>query len=201
MEQESNSLWKYVTSVACGALLCYAYVRFGFELPGILGIPQRISSEALVTTAEMSLYDCDASDTERLRALSMVLANRPELMLEVNQQLDGAILETVLRRKAVREAKLLKQRVAAYDMALQKPALRSLNERKHKIRDLAKLKRAMLADDLHENEFLIGYLRRRFPDASSDELLDITLGVYQHGLTPEEVRTASADNVEQPHTR
>ena len=49
----------------------------------------------------------------------------------------------------------------------------------------------VLIPDIRDEEFLHGYLTRRFPNLSDEELAKLVLGVYQNGLQRLERRLAS----------
>lgn len=182
MSKESDPIWKFVFGLLIGVVLSWAYVRFGFTLPGILGWTGKVSSEAIVMTAESTLYDPQATIDERKRALAVIVGQRPALFLEVDQVLNNGFYEEALRRKAVRKAKLIKGQISGYDMALSKPALREVLEKKHRATDDETLKRRMLLASVDDDEFLSSYLKRRFPDRTADGIVDTVLGVYQNEL-------------------
>lgn len=201
MEKESNPLWKLLGGVVFGVVLTWLYVRFGFELPGIARLGQKVAAEAVVTTAEVDLYDPAAPLENRQRALAMVISEKPELFLEIDESIGGRFFHEAMRRKAVRKAKLLKHRDKAYDMALEKPALREVYERKHGVRDRDRLKRAMFIADIRRDEFLYDFLTGQFPQASPNELAEIVQGVYQNELRPDRVAAATAETSDGPVSR
>ena len=196
MATDSGSIGKFLVGMLAGVALTGLYVRFGYKLPGILGLGKKLSENAIVTTAEIDLYDHEQAEDVRKRALAVVIGQRPELFMELDASGGNRIYEEVLRRKAVREAKLLKGRLTAYDAALSKPALRRHFEKKHRVSGTETLKRSMLKSDLRDEDYLYGYLTRRFPDASLDQLADIVLGVYQNGLRAG--LTSLSDKANQP---
>jgi hypothetical protein len=182
MAKESNPVWKFVCGVMIGVVLSWAYVRFGFTLPGILGWTGKVSSEAIVMTAEGTLYDPHATADVRKRALAVIVGQKPSLFLEIDAALDNRFYEEALRRKAVRKAQLIRSETSGYDVALSKPALRKVLETKHGATDDDSLKRRMLIARIRDDEFLNSYLTRRVPDLNSDQLVDTVLGIYQNEL-------------------
>lgn len=182
MSKESNPVWKFVFGLMVGVALSWAYVRFAFTLPGILGWTGKVSSEAIVITAEAQLYDPQATVDVRKRALAVIVGQKPNLFLEIDAALDNRFYEEALRRKAVRKAQLIRSETSGYDVALSKLALRAHLERKHSAQDADTLKRQMLIARIRDDEFLNGYLTRRFPDLNSDQLAATVLGVYQNEL-------------------
>lgn len=191
MRNDSNLLTKIVCGALMGVALTWAYVRFGFELPGVARIGAKVTSEAVIATAEVDLYDVHAPLQTRQRALAVVMGQKPELFIEVDGALGNQFFEEVIRRKAVRQAKLLKGRLRAYDMALDKPALRAMYEKRFHVKDTEILKRRMLLADVRDEEILHRYLKRHFSQATLDELTGVVLNVYQNELrAPGTIRAA-----------
>ncbi len=96
--QEGERFWKFLLGMITGMVLTFLYVRFGFEMPGPLGLEQKLISRAVVTTAEFDLYNSSASDLTRRRALAIVLANQPDLFLEVDAAIENRFFQEFLRR-------------------------------------------------------------------------------------------------------
>ena len=98
----------------------------------------------------------------------------------------GRMMEEVLRREAFRETKLLKHQMTAYEVAMDKPALRQALERKHgKTNDDEELKRRMLLSAIRDEEFSSWYLRKQFAQLTERDWIDLVLKVYEHELRPE----------------
>ena len=190
MEKERSPIWKFLGGLALGVGLTYAYVRFGYSLPSVLKLGEKVKSNAIVTTADVDLYDHKAPLEVRQRALAVVVGQQPELFIEIDNATNHVFLEDVLRRKAVRRAKLAKGSFDAYDVALDKPALRRFLEKKHGAKDTDTLKRRMLIAAIQDDEYLHRYLRARFQQATRDELADLVLNVYRNGLKPQPSMTA-----------
>ena len=51
MATESGSVGKFVAGMLAGVALTGLYVRFGYKLPGILGLGKKLSANAIVSTA------------------------------------------------------------------------------------------------------------------------------------------------------
>lgn len=181
-QNSRGGLLKYCGGMLIGVALTYAYVRFGYTLPGIVQVGSKVAGEFMISTAEMDLYNPQSPLEQRERALAVVVGQNPDLLIEADRAIGHQLLEEILRRKAERIAKLLKQRLSAFDVALDQPEIRKLYEKKFRIRDRELLKRRMLLKNLQDEYFLHGYLRRKFPAVEEDELLNLVLDVYQTEL-------------------
>ena len=98
--ERPGSFSRYVVGVVFGIAMTYAYVRFGYALPGLVQLGSTVASEAVVSTAEIDLYDYGADIEIRQRALAVVLGQRAELLIEIDNELDHQILEEVLRKES-----------------------------------------------------------------------------------------------------
>lgn len=196
MKNEASSIGKYIAAMLCGVVLTFLYVRFGYNMPGVVQLGSKVASEAVVTTAEVDLYNSKAPHKVRQRAMAIVVGQRPDLFIDVDDAIGNQFFEEVLRRKAVRKAKLIKQRMRAYGMALAKPALRRHQEKRFGVKETDLLKQRMLIADIRDDEFLDGYLRRYFPEASGEDLADLVLNVYQNGLKSDSPQTAAGADIE-----
>ena len=87
-----------------------------YDIPDVVQLPGKITEAAVVTTAEIDLYDPRAAPEVRRRALAVVMSQNPELFVEIDHKLGGRLMEETLRREAVRETKLLKHQMSAYDI-------------------------------------------------------------------------------------
>ncbi len=181
-QTEPNPLGKLVLGALIGAGITYAYVRFGYKPPAVVQLAEKVTDGAVATTASISLYSPTASDEERLRALSVYLSKEPGVLLDINRELDDRIMQEVLRRKALNQAKVLKHQMTAYEGALARPALREVLQQKYGVTDDDQLKRRMLAAAIRKDEFLYWYLKRISVDQSDDHLVDVVLGSYQNEL-------------------
>lgn len=180
--EESNPLGKLIVGVLIGVGITYAYVRFGYKPPAVVQLAENVTDKAIVSTATISLYSPSATDLERKRALAVYLGKEPNVLLDIDRKLNGAIMTEVLRRKALKQAKVLKHQMSAYDAALSKPALRKVLETKHKETNSDRLKRKMLAAAIRQEEFLFWYLQRMSLDQTDEHFVDLVLGSYQNEL-------------------
>lgn len=134
----------------------------------------------------MDLFSPEASDDVRRRALSIVMSHQAGEFVGIDHELGDPLMEEVLRREAFRETKLLKHQMKAYEVAMDKPTLRQALERKHgKTNDDEELKRRMLLSAIRDKEFSSWYLRKRFPQLTERDWIDLVLNVYVNELRPE----------------
>ncbi len=73
-------------------------------MPSAIGVGQRITSEAIVKTAELELFNNSNSLLVRHRALAMILANKPDVFLEVDQAIGHRFLNEFVRRHGSMDA-------------------------------------------------------------------------------------------------
>lgn len=189
---DTSAFGKFVVGLCVGIGITYAYVRVGYKPPAVVRLANTVTSEASVATAELTLYSPTATDAERHRAMAIVLGNRPELLIDVNNELRGSVLAEVLRYKALRGAKLLKQQAGAYSRALAQPAVRRRLEAKHGVRETGPLKRRMLAAAIRKDEFLSWYLQRFTREDNDERFVDIVMSSYTNELRPARIAEASA---------
>lgn len=181
-DTESSSFAKYFGAVVFGITITYAYVHFGYQPPVAFQLAGKATSEAIVTTAEVDLYNPSAEDSIRQRAMAVVLGQQPELLIELNQELDNQILFELLRRKALRKAKVLKQEMSAYEKALSHPALRARLETKYNVTDTVSLKRSMMLAAIKDAPFLYWYLNRQFPNSTENGFVEIVMASYKNEM-------------------
>ncbi|MEO2035142.1 MAG: hypothetical protein ABGZ35_23940 [Planctomycetaceae bacterium] len=183
---DSPSIMKFIGGVLFGVLTTFVYVRYAWTMPEVVQLPAMMTEAAIVTTAEMDLFHPNVSDEVRRRAFSVVMSQKADEFVAIDRELGSPLMEDVLRREAVRESKLLKHQMSAYQAAVDKPALRQALERKHgSTDDDQELKRRMLLSAIHDDEFTSWYLRTRFPQLTQRQWVDLVLNVYQHELRPE----------------
>lgn len=194
-QSDPNPLGKLIVGALIGAGVTYAYVRFGYKPPAVVQLAERVTDGAVSTTATMSLYNPDANEDERHRALAVYLGKEPEVLIEIDRELDGRIMDEVLRRKALRQAKLLKHQMTAYDAALARPALREVLEKKYGASGDDQLKRRMLAAAIRKEEFLYWYLQRSLPDRNDEHFVDVVLGSYQNELRSGRIAVSPRDRL------
>lgn len=97
-KRESDRVLKFFFGLVSGILLTILYIRFGFELPGIVGVEQRVVSAEVVKTAELDLLNSNASTSARQRALAVVLANQPEKFVEIDSAIGNKFMAEYLRQ-------------------------------------------------------------------------------------------------------
>ncbi|MEZ6054056.1 MAG: hypothetical protein R3C02_22110 [Planctomycetaceae bacterium] len=183
-QSDSFSIGKFLGGLAVGVVLTYAYTRYRWEMPAVVRLPATVTSSVISATADSDLYNWDLPFETRQRAAAVILGQNPDRFIELDNATDHVLMREMERQRAVRLALIAKEKYAAYQMGLDKPALRKMLERKHETSDPEELKRRMLAADIDEDPILTGYLRDRFPDFSREQRIDLILNVGQNGLIP-----------------
>ena len=175
-----SGIWRFIGGMLFGVILTAGYVKYAFELPAIFTLGDKIAEATIVTTAEVDLYDLNKPMDVRLRALSVVLGQQPEKIIELDQQFDHLLMNELYRRKAERQAKHLKHTYDAYDKVFEHEALLQTYERKFGTREPQALKQYMLLELLTEEEFLNAYLQKNYPESTSEQSVQRILTIYQH---------------------
>ncbi|MFK7819768.1 MAG: hypothetical protein AB8G99_13695 [Planctomycetaceae bacterium] len=188
--QEPNPLGKLILGVLIGVGITYAYVRFGYKPPAVVQLAANVTDKAVSATATETLYSPSATVQERTRALAVYLGKEPEELIDINQSLNGRIMNEALRRKALKQAKVLKQQFSAYDVALKQSSLRRRLEQKYGETNKNVLKRRMLADAIREEEFLCWYLKNTTLELTDESLVNVVLRSYQNELRPSRIAAA-----------
>ena len=98
MFSESNPFLNFVIGLLIGVGASFLYIRFGIQLPAAAGVGQRITSEAIVKTAELQLFDASNPPLVRHRALAMILAHEPEKFLAIDRAINHRFLNEFLRQ-------------------------------------------------------------------------------------------------------
>jgi hypothetical protein len=164
---------KFILGVVFGAGLAVGYVRYNLELPEYLQLTDKLRGNLVSTATEGELYDLGQDIKTRRRALEVFFANRPDFAVDVDAEFGHPFLTSLYRKRAIREARLLRGQWSAFDLALEQPALRARLEAKHATSDELILKQRMLADALDESyPFLKLWLSENGEPAGEGELLD-----------------------------
>ncbi len=164
---------KFILGVLFGAGLAVGYVRYNVELPEYLQLTDKLRGNLVSTATEFELYDLDRDLATRRRALEIFFANRPEFAVDVDAAFGHPFLKSLYRRQAIRQARLLRGQWSAFDVALDKPALKERLEERYGTKDVEVLKRRMLAAALEkEHPFLKSWLQKNGQPSGEAELLD-----------------------------
>ena len=191
-QSESDPFWKFLTGLLVGVGMTWGYVRFGFQLPGVVGLPGKVTSAAISVTADADLENWDLPLRSRQRAAAVILGQNPDQLIALDESLDHAILSEMLRLKATRRAKIAKATYSAYDTALQQPAIREQYERRYGTTDAEVIKQKWLQRDVSEDEFLHGYLATNWPEETIESWSQRVLEVHQTGLRSETTPIATS---------
>lgn len=189
-KNESNDgLSKFVIGLLTGILMTSGYVKWGWEKPAVLELPDTVTSSVLAATASEDLYDLSNPLDVRLRALEVIAQQRPDEVLQIDAtELNYALLEAFYRRRARREATQLSLQWPAFDIALEKPALRKVLEQKYGTSEDNALKQAMLFAAFEKEPFLKPWIAQHYETVTHATLLQILKEIRRHPQS-----TASAD--------
>ena len=164
---------KFILGVLFGAGLAVGYVRYNVELPDYLQLSDKLRGNLVSTATEGQLYDLDLDIATRRRALEILFANRAEFAVEVDQEFGHPFLSALYRKRAIREARLLRGQWSAYDEGLAKDNLRAALERTHGSSDPLVLKQRMLQAALAKSyPFLESWLKKEGEPIGEGELLE-----------------------------
>ncbi len=157
--QRGMRMSKFILGVILGSLLAVGYVRFGWELPEFLQLSDRLHGNMVSTAIEFDLYDLNASEEKRRRALEVFFSSRPRDAVALDAAAGHPYLDALYRTRAAREARQLKLQGAAIDKTLAQPAMRAVLEREHGTTDTVRLKQEILLESLSRYPFLNEWLR------------------------------------------
>lgn len=163
---------KFLLGLVFGAIMSFAYVRYNVELPAIMQLPGLAQNAAVAVAATDDLYDLDAPEDHRQRALEVYFQSQAKQAAEIDQAAGSPFLKALHKRWAVREARQLKLQWSAFDQGLAKPQLRKVLERTHATTDPLKIKRAMLWKAFQDKPLLQSWLRHHGGPATPDTLPD-----------------------------
>lgn len=165
---------KYLMGLLTGVLLTFVFVQFGWRLP-----TEVISSEAEKAVAEWRLFDDQAPHEVRLRALAKLVSVDPTLLIEGKVTLEGDVYEDVLRGEALARAQELRNAFHDYERLAGQDHrhdwFKKLLQDRHGVGDWPTAMRLEVRDKMIEDRFLFGYLRKRYPEATKDDMVDIVL--------------------------
>ena len=164
---------KFIAGVVLGAVMSFFYVNHNVTLPAFLQLPQMLRGNLISTATEATLYDLDAKDEERARALEVFFGNRAADAARLDAAAGHPFVAALHRERAARQARQLSMSWGAFDEALAKDALRKTLETKHGTSDSEALKRAMLMDALERKPFLKQWLERANGPVRAETLRDL----------------------------
>ncbi len=164
---------KFFTGTALGAALAFVFVRFGLEPPAITKLPDKLKANLVATAVEAELYDLDAPEDVRQRALKVYFDNRAGDAAKLDAEAGHPFLAALYRDRATREARQLNAAWGGYDAVLAKPALRAALERKYGKTEDDPLKLAMFLDALARQPFLKTWLEREHGDVTAENVREV----------------------------
>lgn len=149
---------RFLLGLLMGIALSFSYVRWGIALPDFLTLPDRLRGNIVSTAVEEDLYDLDQPIEIRRRALEVFFESRAKFAVEVDAEYGHPLLNTLYRKRATHEARLLRGQWDDFSKALDKPMLRSMLEKKHGVSDEIALRQAMLFSAYQEKTFLVRWI-------------------------------------------
>lgn len=161
---------RFFLGVLFGIAVAFGYVRYDIDLPGWLGLPDRLKGNIISTAAEVDLYDLERDAATRRRALETYFAHRATDAASVDAEAGHPFLNALYRRRAVHEARTLTAEWSAYESILAKPALRAELESRYGTSNDDTLKRRMLAASLDKKLFLKQWLAANGNSEDADQL-------------------------------
>lgn len=163
---------RFFLGLFSGALLSFLYVRYDIELPAWMQLPQLLQENVAASAALSDLYDLSAPEDVRKRALEIYFQTQSKRAVEVDAAYGHPFFKSLYRREVTREARILRQAWGAFDVALEKPALRATYERKYGLSDTVVLKQALLATQLKKkHKFLASWLEKTYGEIPNDKLM------------------------------
>lgn len=164
---------KFFLGVVFGAVMSFFYVHYNIQMPAFLQLPEILRGNLISTATEATLYDLDAADAERQRALEIYFDRRARDAANIDAAYGYPFLAALHRERAARQARQLSMAWSAFDDVLSKPALRSRLAEKHGTDDNEALKRAMLIDALARKPFLKRWLEKTSGPVTAENLRDL----------------------------
>ncbi len=161
---------RFLFGILLGAALSFGYVKWGGAVFDVLGLADRLRGNIVSSASDGALYELQQDAGTRRRALEVFFGNQAELAARIDAEAGHPFLSVLHLRRARREAGQLYAQWQAFDVALDKPALRQALEKKHSTRDTVALKREMLAEALAKQPFLQAWIARHHPVAARDGL-------------------------------
>ena len=162
---------KFILGVVFGIAAALGYVRWGSGSFEFLSLPDKLRGGVIVGAIESDLYDLDKPHSLRDRALEVLFQNRADYAVKIEKEMGHPFLTALYRRRVIREARQLRGQWSAFDVALDKPALRAAMEKKYGVADPDALKRAMLWTAFEDKDFLASWIAKNSGPVTLETLL------------------------------
>lgn len=161
---------RFLVGMLVGIAIAFGYVRYDIALPDWLALPDRLKGNLISTAAEVDLYDLERDAATRSRALETYFAHRAIDAARVDAESGHPFLNALYRKRAVREARTLTGEWSAYELALAKPELRRVLEKRYATTESELLKKRMLAGSLEKQTFLKQWIAANIGEDGGDIL-------------------------------
>lgn len=158
---------KFILGAVFGALVSILYVHYNLQLPAVMQVPDLLRGNFVATATESKLYDLDADEAGRMRALEVYFANRPHDAAKIDAAFGHPFLIALHRERASRKALQLSSAWGAFDKLLANPELRAKMSEKFATNDTETLKRTMLIERLDRQPYLKRWLEKNGDSSGS----------------------------------
>ena len=162
---------KFFLGLIFGLVLSVSYVWWGVEKPVFLDLLDRLQGNVIASATDSELYDVNASDGVRRRAVEVYFRNSSADAAKVDAEAGHPFLTALHRHRVLREARQLRLQWTSFDKALAQPAIREGLEKKYQETDTISLKQAMLMQALQTQPFLSAWISRYTSGAKPKTLL------------------------------
>jgi hypothetical protein len=161
---------KFFLGLFAGIIGSVTYVYFNVQLPEFMQLPGLLKDNIVSSTTEEALYDLGGEATGRQRALEIYFASRPAEAAQLDADSGHPLMGALYAQRATREARQVSMMWSAFDVALEKPALRQALERRHGTTDTEALKLTMLLDAIGDRPFLKSWLEQAYGPVTADNV-------------------------------
>ncbi len=166
---------KFVGGLVLGITASFSYVKWGYSPPTAFELADRLKGDVISTVTEEVLYNLDRPIEERARALEVFFQNRAKFAVQIDQQFKYSFMQNLYRQRVVREARQLRFAWGAYDVLLNKPALRQAQENKYGTTDTMALKQSLLLEALARKTFISQWIGKNEPPATRQTVYDLVV--------------------------
>ena len=162
---------KFILGVVFGAVMSILYVNYNVRLPAFMHVPDMLRGNLVATATEATLYDLDAPEAARQRAVEVYFSNRASDAAKIDTAYGHPFLTTLHKERVAQHAQRLMLAWNGFDMALSQEHLRQRLETKHGTTDRDALKLALLLETLERKPFLKRWLEKTGGPVTAENVL------------------------------
>ncbi len=166
---------KFVGGLVLGITASLSYVKWGYTPPTAFELADRLKGNVISTVTEEVLYDLDKPIEERARALEVFFQNRARYAVQIDARFKYSFMQNLYRQRVISEARQLRIAWGAYDVLLNKPALRKAQEKKYGTSDTATLKQSLLLEALSRKTFISQWIGKNEAPATRQTVYDLVV--------------------------